>query len=273
MFRVSKMYREGIGVTANVSESEKWLKAYGELTLMWHIIWGADLYRNIGKYDYSLELYKLTTTSMNPNILQTIYNSHITNGLAVSHILELFKNLIDAGNPDAMFRLGNIYYERIGIKKDYSCALDLYKKSANLGNPGSMLRLGEMYRDGKGVNPHNLEASNWFIKAGKLGNISALNNVVTIYASGVLKNEEIYNCAINLLKGFANMGNIDAIIRLDNYYYYGIGVKKDYQIAASWYEKSAKLGNSLSKMRLGEMYRDGKGVPVDIEKAMKWFTE
>ena len=69
------------------------------------------------------------------------------------------------------------------------------------------------------------------------------------------------------MENMASSGNLDAIRRMGNYYYYdGVGVKRDYSKAIEWYEKAAILGDAWSKNRLGEMYRDGKKTTLNIDR-------
>lgn len=54
-------------------------------------------------------------------------------------------------------------------------------------------------------------------------------------------------------------------------YQTGRGVKKDSQLAAQWYEKSAKQGFGDAQTRLGRMYQAGNEVKKDAVKAEHWL--
>ena len=134
------------------------------------------------------------------------------------------------------------------------------------------MRLGEMYRDGKGTEVDYTTSVHWLMESAMQGNIIATADIITMYVSKQIDDTKAYDIAMSIMAMQANSGNIDAINRMGNFYYDGVGVKKDYAVAMSWYEKAANLGNSWSKMRLGEMYRDGKGTEVDYEKMLKWYS-
>ena len=54
-------------------------------------------------------------------------------------------------------------------------------------------------------------------------------------------------------------------------YYYGKGVKKDYEKAFEYYEKATEQGHPGAEFRLGFMYEKGEGVPKDYGKAVEYY--
>lgn len=65
----------------------------------------------------------------------------------------------------------------------------------------------------------------------------------------------------------ANKGDVDAQVKLGQYYYAGIGVKQDYNQAFTWLYKAGTAGNPEALFYLGEMYTKGYGVPKDKDYA------
>lgn len=52
----------------------------------------------------------------------------------------------------------------------------------------------------------------------------------------------------------------------------GLLIRKDIQLAITYYTRSAELGEVDSMVALGEIYRDGEEkLPVDHEKSFEWF--
>jgi TPR repeat protein len=49
------------------------------------------------------------------------------------------------------------------------------------------------------------------------------------------------------------------------------GLKQDYAIAASWYQKSADQGNVYAQASLGILYHSGKGLPHDDVQSEMWL--
>ena len=71
----------------------------------------------------------------------------------------------------------------------------------------------------------------------------------------------------------AEQGNAEAQNKLGDCYCYGQGVKKNYQEAIKWYQKSAEYGNANAQLRLGCFYYYGIGVEKDYKKAVEWYKK
>lgn len=53
-------------------------------------------------------------------------------------------------------------------------------------------------------------------------------------------------------------------------YYYGDGVKQDYDEAKKWFMKAAEQGDEDAQKFLGDMYEGGKGVEKNQRKAREY---
>lgn len=75
------------------------------------------------------------------------------------------------------------------------------------------------------------------------------------------------------LKERAAAGDPEAQFSLGKNYEAGrSGLKQDYAIAASWYQKSADQGNIYAQASLGILYHSGKGLPHDDVQSEMWLT-
>jgi TPR repeat protein len=74
------------------------------------------------------------------------------------------------------------------------------------------------------------------------------------------------------LKERAAAGDAEAQFSLGKNYEAGrSGLKQDYAIAASWYQKSADQGNAYAQASLGILYHSGKGLPHDDVRSEMWL--
>ena len=74
------------------------------------------------------------------------------------------------------------------------------------------------------------------------------------------------------LKERAAAGDPEAQFSLGKNYEAGrSGLKQDYAIAASWYQKSADQGNAYAQASLGILYHSGKGLPHDDVRSEMWL--
>lgn len=161
--------------------------------------------------------------------------------------------LAERGNADAARRLGNLYYDGVGIERDYAEAVRWYGISADTGDQWCRNRLGEMHRDGKGMPEDPVEAYERFSGAAAFGNTGAIGNILNLYSANLMDRDSRFEEYLNRMKGLADAGNADAARRVGNIYHDGSGVRRDYAEAAEWYRKAALLGDRWCMNRLGEM--------------------
>jgi len=95
------------------------------------------------------------------------YASQVSNRIAYSFIME--KMQITFSDPVAQFRLGNHAY----IGNRYSIAAEWYRKAAEQGHAEAQYKLGFMYQNGRGVKKDDKQAAEWYRKAAAQGNKEA----------------------------------------------------------------------------------------------------
>jgi hypothetical protein len=101
-------------------------------------------------------------------LLQTASAAEQNNQPAVG-ALEECRNLAEAGNTEAQYKLGKMYEEGLGVPQDSKLAAKWYLKAAEKGNGQAQYKMGTMYTRGRGVPRDIMEAAKWFAKAGRQG--------------------------------------------------------------------------------------------------------
>jgi len=76
---------------------------------------------------------------------------------------------ITDSRPEALLRIGSIYYDGKGVKKDLREAAKWTQKAADKGFAKAKTCLGVMYLKGEGVTQNNIEAFNWISSAASDG--------------------------------------------------------------------------------------------------------
>jgi TPR repeat protein len=61
------------------------------------------------------------------------------------------------------------------------------------------------------------------------------------------------------IRAKAEHGEVEAELRLAEWYYGGWGVPLDYTEAMKWYRKAAEQGNAKAQCGIGSMYNFGRG--------------
>ncbi len=84
--------------------------------------------------------------------------------------------------------------------------------------------------------------------------------------------EEIDEILPELLR-IAAMGDVGAMRKLGDIYYFGLTGDKNYSKAVFWYEKAANNNDTVSMNRLASIYLEGKPSQKDIDSAIELLKE
>jgi TPR repeat protein len=89
-----------------------------------------------------------------------------------------------AGDPKALFRLGNCYSFGEGVAQDLSMAFTLFEQSAMAGCSDGMFNLAACYRLGEGVAKDIQQAISWYERAAEADPRLGFYALGEIYANG-----------------------------------------------------------------------------------------
>ncbi len=92
------------------------------------------------------------------------------------------------------------------------------------------------------------------------------------YVSGINKNFNP-NLAKQLFIQSANMGNVNAMYKLGDFFTNSIYGKPNKDSAIYWFKAAARLGNDTAYFKLGKMYKQGKAVLQDFNEAVKYYKQ
>ena len=128
----------------------------------------------------------------------------------------LLQKAAEAGDADAMGRLGQLYSDGPALYRDYAQARERFQQAAQAGNASAMNHLGQLYLYGWGVPQDSAQARQWYQKAAEGGDSEAM------YGLGWL-------------------------------YEHGWGGGKDFTLARRWYQKAAANGKAQAKQALSRL--------------------
>ncbi len=146
-------------------------------------------------------------------------------------IMEVFLPKAKAGNVEAEYIVGMIYYGR----EEMTEATHWLELAAEHGNNEAYYYIGSLYFAAMGVERDYKKAEKYLLKATEQDNVMAEAMLMTLYSRG------------------------------------GDGVPRDTGKALHWAEKAAAGGNAQAQLYLGGAYRDGIGVDIDYRKAQKYI--
>lgn len=174
----------------------------------------------------------------------------------------------DLASSDGMFEL-YIQYREAG---DETEAQKWLRKAADQGHCGALGVLGVFLDEDERL-AHELRAA-------ELGCDQAQYNLGMWYMHYLIDDyepeddvPEDYAQAAFWLTKAANLGHMDAQLRLGLLYLEGLGVPQDDDIAVAWIRKSAEQKHEWAYYELGMMYLKGRGLPQNDVEAAAWFLK
>ncbi|MBP5216026.1 MAG: sel1 repeat family protein [Alphaproteobacteria bacterium] len=180
----------------------------------------------------------------------------------------------DEGNLEAQMNLGYMYlYGANDVKQNFSEAFKYYEMAAKQNDPIALNNLGSLYFSGIGTNADIPSAITLFEKAAELGNDNASVNLAFIYLSGGKKDSQRNRKAFDFFQKAEKEGNKIARFMLGYAYYRGFMTEKDYRTAFNLIKSSAQQDSQIDEAQLvlAEMYRNGDGTVQNYQKAIKAY--
>lgn len=98
--------------------------------------------------------------------------------------LEEWRPMAEAGDADAQFYVGALYYHGEGVPQSTAEAARWYRRAARQGHAAAQHNLGVMHYTGEGLPEDHAEALRWFQRAAEQGHAPAQYNLGILYAEG-----------------------------------------------------------------------------------------
>ena len=175
-------------------------------------------------------------------------------------------------NPQALIRLGDLYFYGEQVPQDLEKAFGFYRQAAEAGSQTSRLRMGEMLARGVGVE-QDIEAGRQIVgEIADAGSVRALVSLGGIYALGDAGPMNP-GLAIQTYENAASQGYAQAMLQLGDIYRHGKFGSPQYLKAASYYRNAADMGDAYGLHSLGRLYVEGlartAGSPAEGMKLLK----
>lgn len=179
----------------------------------------------------------------------------------------------EKGDEDAMYQLGNCYYEGVGgVKQDYTTAIYWYEKASKKGKAEASFMIAYCYFYGVGVKTDFQKSEEYANKAKRKKFAPAYWLTAQYYKYEVLTNPQ--NGYIQNLSKSSELGYSKAQAEIGALYLYGskqYGISQDKNKALDLFKRSADQGDSAGEYYLGICYENGVGVLKDADKALQLY--
>ncbi len=217
--------------------------------------------------------------------------------------IELEKSA-ENGNANVLYDLASCYFWGNGVKQDIETAMKWYIKAAEMGKPDAVTKVCDYYYYSK---KDSKAALKWAEQLGKMGDTDGM------YIAGLcLMDENQAAEGAKKLRAAADKGHRPAMFALGEYYrknenhtaafywykrsvevkknwhkkseayyqlgrcyHYGLGTKKNYQEAYTYYKASKTYSSNFTNLLYDmamECYR-ANSTPPDYKRAVKYFIE
>ncbi len=193
---------------------------------------------------------------------------------------EIWEAIGAKGRGEALFNLGILYEDGLGVEADTKQALDLYTRAATTGSRSAQYRLGLLLSDNDPAIRDIKAAKGWLKLAASQGDEDAGRLLATLEGSapsGLFATAERaavagdHENAVHLYRELADAGDVRARTRLAWLYEAGSGVERDLSKAAALFRQSADNGDAEAQYAYAVMLRTGTGTEKDVENAAAYL--
>lgn len=116
-----------------------------------------------------------------------------------------FEKLRNSEHAEALFYLASIYDLGLGVPQSSEQSFALYQKAANLGYAPAAYNVGFMYENGEAVDIDLIEASNWYNEACILGDTDGCEKVTELASAIEAENQKIDEVTQKIEGGIKNI--------------------------------------------------------------------
>ena len=188
----------------------------------------------------------------------------------------LYRSAANSGVTSAIHQLATCYKDGNGTEKNASLALKWYNVAADSGYVRSMSMLAKSYEEGIFTEKSLKKAIEWYSKAAEKKEPYALYKMACHheYKDSVegKKGKELKKSeTIKLFTHAAELGNVQAQMKLAEFYANGKYVKKNKKQRFNWLLHAANNDLTEAQEQVAECLEKGYGVKKNNPKAYYWY--
>jgi len=177
-------------------------------------------------------------------------------------------------HPAALYQLGLMLLHGDGLPEDGQRAEQLIRQAAAHDHPDALYTLGEFWLTGQlgqqSCTRDHAQAFEYFMKAAQQDQLEALNRLVQMYYEGLGVAQDLDEAGYYAHKA-ALAGYPSAQFKLAHLYHHGLGVARDEAQALHWYRQAAHGGDADAQVVLFKYYANGLLVEKDLVQALEWL--
>lgn len=184
--------------------------------------------------------------------------------------MQKYRTAALAGDAGALYKLGVIFRDGVGVPFNNDNYLKLLRASAQAGYAEAEFEMGSNYYHGQLLSRDLEQAVAWYELAADHGNASAQFRMGEFYETGnTVIAQDLPQAAVWYRKAAEQGQQHEAELALGRLYDSGQGVTRSAEQAGIWYRKSADADNAEACYRLGMLYLQAK----DPVQAVPWLVK
>ncbi|POM73832.1 Sel-1 family protein [Phytophthora palmivora] len=302
-YHLGHIYSLGIGVPQNNATAFKYLQeavnegntaAQNELAHMYLLGKGTE-----PDEEQAVSLFKAAAKQGSMEAFYNLGVLHMRGGGSVGAVLAIehpeyevahgyFQVAAHQGHTISSHKLGHMSLHGIGTTRSCKNAVESFKMVAERGEwdrvltqaykdfkrqdyEAAFMKYAVMAQQGYEVAQHNAA----YLLDYDFLTPSAFSPMLSMTPSGMeLEEDVVASTAVMLYRLAAQQGNVDANLKIGDYYYYGKGGHPvDFIKASAHYSLASKRSNAQAMFNLALMYEHGIGVDQDFYLAKRFFDK
>ncbi|RKQ34006.1 tetratricopeptide repeat protein [Oceanobacillus halophilus] len=207
-------------------------------------------YKAIGRDDWAFSWYETAATNGKTDAIYWLGNFYFDGNFVTKSLEKAFYYYKEAalkGHGDAMNNYADMHFRGEYVEKNNERAFELFTIAAKRGVPESMYTLAYLYENGIGTEQHRDKAKYWFTQSALHGDDFAANRLgkeAVEHGDG--------KDALRWFKMAADREDLYGEFNLGMCYESGIGTQINLKKAKYWYQKAALKGDQEAKAKLKE---------------------
>lgn len=173
----------GLALDIDFQQSALLLNTYGS-TPVSAVEWFVDLAKREGMVFFDPQNDAVTKADEKALERRTREFQKRLDALRAEAALPELRARAEAGDPEALYKLGNCYSFGEGVKKDRKMAFSFFEQAAKAGYSDGMFNLAACYRRGEGVKKDVQAAISWYERAAETDPRFGYLALGEIYANG-----------------------------------------------------------------------------------------